>query len=132
MLGLPHPLDDHLAGGLGGDPAKVPGFDLDADHVPGLGGGEALPGLVQGDLGGGVGDLFHDLLLDEHADGLGNLVGLHKDVVGDPLVVPLVGGDQGLGDLLQHVVFGDALLLFNELDGGEELLPVQFIALGRF
>ena len=28
------------------------------------------------------------------------LVGVHHHVVGDPLVIPLVGGHQGLGDFL--------------------------------
>ena len=33
-------------------------------------------------------------------------------------MVPLVGGGQGLGDLLQHVVPGDALLFLDQGDGG--------------
>ena len=132
VLRLPHALDDHLAGGLGGDAAEVAGLDLNADHIPCLGGGEALAGLVQGDLGEGVGDLLHDLFFYKHADGLGDLVGLHKDVVGDALVVPFIGGDQGLGDLFQHIAFGDPLFLFNQGDGGKEFLAVQLVAFCGF
>ena len=132
VLGFPHALDDDLPGRLGGDAAEVPGLDLDADHVAALGGGQALAGLGQGDLGGGVRDFLYDLLLDVHPHGLGDLVGLHEHVVGHALVVPLVGGDQGLGDLLQHVVPGDALLFLDQGDGGKEFLAVQLIAFRCF
>ena len=128
-LGLPHALDDDLPGGLGGDAAEVLGLDLDAQHVPELGPGQGLPGVLQGDLGVRVVHHLHDVLLDEHAHVPALLVGVHHHVVGDALVVPLVGGHQGLGDLFQHVGLGDALVLFNIGDGGEKFLGVQLRAL---
>ena len=86
--------------------------ELKADHIPCLGGGEALAGLVQGDLGEGVGDLLHDLFFYKHADGLGDLVGLHKDVVGVTVLILFVSGYQSLGNLLQHVGLGNATFFF--------------------
>ena len=131
-LGLPHTLDDHLAGGLGGDAAEIAGAHLDADDVAKLGVGQLLPCHLEAHLGAGVVDLLHHVLLDEHAHGTGLLVGLHGHVVPRALVVPLVGGHQGLGDFLQHVGLGDTLLLLNQVDGGKELRPVQLVGLLRF
>ena len=131
-LGLAHTLDDHLAGGLGGDAAEVTGLDLDADHVAQLGLGQLGAGHLQAHLGAGVVDLLHHVLLDEHADGTLLLVGLHADVVAHAFVIPLVGGHQSLGDLLQHIGLGNALFLLNQVDGGKKLHPVQFIGLLRF
>ena len=53
-------------------------------------------------------------------------------IVSGALMVPLVGADQGLGDLLQHIALGDALFLLDHADGGEELLAVQLIAFRCF
>ena len=129
-LGLPHALNDDLTGGLGGDAAEVLRLDLDAQHVAQLGPGQSLPGVLKAHLGVGVIDGLHHVLLDVHADLALFLVGVHGDVVGDALVVPLVGGHQRLGDLLDHVCLGDALFLLDVSNGGEELLRVQLRALG--
>ena len=131
-LRLTDALDDDLPGGLGGDAAEVPGLDLDADHVPQLGVGDGAPGLLQGDLGGGIVHALHDVLEDEHPHLAGLGVGLDLDVVPGPLVVPLVGGGQGLGDLLHHIAGGDALFLLDLGNGGEELLAGVLSAVGFF
>ena len=134
LLRLPDALDDDLAGGLGGDAAKALGLDLNADHVPQLGPGEGGLGLGQADLGGGVVYLLHHVLFQEHAHGVGLRIGVHHQVVAHALVVPAVGGDQGLGDLLHHIAGLDPLLLLDLSDGGEKLGTVQLVVvdfLGR-
>ena len=131
-LGLAHTLNDDLPGGLGGDAAEVPGLDLNADNVAQLGVGQLQPGLVQAHLRELVVDGLHHVLFDEHADLAPLLVGVHGDVVPSALVVPLVGGDQGLGDFFHHVALGDALFLLDHVNGGKELLAVQLVGLLGF
>ena len=128
-LGLTHALDDDLTGGLGGDPAKVAGLDLNAQHVAQLRPGQRGPGLLQAHLGAGVIHLFHHVLLDKHAHGAQLFVGVHGHVIAHALVVPLIGRDQSLGDLLDHIGLGDALLLFDHTDRGEKFRRVQLVAL---
>ena len=131
-LGLPDTLDNDLAGGLGGNAAKVLGLDLDADHIPQLGVGDGPAGLLQRHLGGRVVHGLHDVLEDEHAHLAGLGVGLDLNVVPGALVVPLVGRGQGLGDLLHHIAGGNALLLLDLGNGGEKLLAVVLAAVGLF
>ena len=116
------------------NPCTEMSLEMARDKLPQaqLGLGQLIPGHLQAHLGAGVIHLLHHVLLDEHAHGALLLVGLHRHVVPRALVIPLVGGDQGLGDLLQHVGLGDALLLLNQVDGGEKLRPVQLVGLLRF
>ena len=132
LLRLPDSLNDDLAGSLGGDAAEVLGLDLNADGVPQLHSGQGQAGLLQADLSARIVHLLHHLFFQEHADHSGLLVGLHGQVVTHPLVVPAVGGDQGLGDLFHHIALFDALLLLDLGDGGKKLLAVQLGAVDLF
>ena len=132
LLGLADALDDDLAGGLGGHAAKVLGLDLHADHVAQLGLGQDQAGLLQADLGGGIVYLLHDVLLQKQADGAGVGVGVNDQIIAHALVVPAIGGQQSLGDLLHHITGLDALLLLDLGDGGKKLLAVQFVAVCGF
>ena len=69
-LRLAHALDNDLAGGLGGDAAKIFGLDLNAQHVSQLGPGQGPLGVVQADFGVGIVHRLHHVLFDEHAHGL--------------------------------------------------------------
>ena len=128
-LRLPHTLDDDLAGGLSGDTAEVLGLDLNAQHVAQSHPGQSPAGVGDGNLSVGVGHFLHHFFFDKHAHRALLFVGVHDHVVGDPGVVPLVGGHQSLGDLVDHVTFGNALFLLNVGDGGKEFLGVQLHAL---
>ncbi len=130
-LGLTHPLNNHLPGGLGGNAAKVAGLDFHPHHVPQTGGGELLPGFLQAHFGVRVVHHLHDVLPNEHPHRAQLLVGVHGDVVPGPLVVLFVGGNQRLGDLFDHILLGNPLLLLNEADGGKKFRTVQLVALLR-
>ena len=52
------------------------------------------------------------------------LVHVHDDVF-NALVVPLVGGGDGLDDLVHHEGLGDIALLFQHGQGGEDLRAVH-------
>ena len=129
-LSLAHTLNDDLTGSLGGDAAKVAGLDLNADNVAQLGTGQLFAGLFQTQLGGGIVNRFHHVLLDEHTDLAGLFVALDNHVVAHALMVTLIGRNQSLGDLFDHIGLGDAFLLFDQADSGKKFLAVQFIALG--
>lgn len=129
-LGLADALDDDLAGGLGGDAAKILGLDLDADHVAQLGVGQGLPGLLQGDFGGAVVYGLHHVLFDVHAYIALVRVGPDLDVISRPVVVSLVGGGQCLGNFLHHISRWDTLLLFDLGNGGEKFLAVILAVVG--
>ena len=124
-LRLAHPLDDNLTGGLSGDAAEVFGLDLNAQHIPQLRPGQGLLRVLQADLSVGIVHHLHHVLFDEHPNLALFLVGVHHHVVRNTLVVPLIGGDQGLGDLPHHIFLGNSLFLFNVGDGGEKFLGVQ-------
>src|SRR5699024_4604465 len=49
-------------------------------------------------------------------------LGFHEDVVGIAVLVLLIGGHQCLGDLLEHIGLGNAPLLFQLRQRGENLL----------
>ena len=132
LLRLTDALDNDLAGGLRGYPAEVPGLDLHADHIAQLGLGQGVSCLVQADLRGGVVHHLHHFLLQKQADSGGLLIGLDDQIFPHPLVVLLIGGQKGLGNLLHHIAGLDALLLLNLGDGGKELLAVQLIAVDFF
>ena len=54
--------------------------------------------------------------------------GSGHQIVPHALVVPPVGGQEGLGDLLHHIAGLDALLLLDLMDGLEKLLGVHLVA----
>ena len=130
MLRLPDALNDNLAGGLGGDASEILGADLAGHHVAQLDMGQAPAGILQGDLGVGVIHHLNYIPADHHADDIPLLVGNHRHVVSHALVVPLIGGGQGLADLFQHVFLFDAPLFF-QLIQGQEKFPVVLL-LGVF
>ena len=127
-LGLPEALDDDLLAVSGGDAAEFHFVHRDVHHVADLiPGGEGL-GLLQGHLVEGVHIvlLVHHGLADEHAQLLVLLVRLHDDVfLFHVLVVPLVGGGDGLDDLLQHSLLGNAPFLLQQFQGGEDFPGVH-------
>ena len=112
-------LDDDLLCRLRRDAAEFLRFDRDADGVADAGLLIIVMRLVEQDLRGVVHilALLHDGLENEHADGLFIFVHDDLDIILAVGVVALEGGQQGLLDLLLHVSAGDALFLFDLLDG---------------
>ena len=127
LFRLPDALDDDLPGGLGGDAAEGPCLDLYAHRVAQLGLGQGAAGLLQADLHGGVIHLLHDLLFQKQTDGAVRLVGLNDQVVPHALVVPAVGGQQGLGHLFHHIAGLNAFFLLNLMNGLKEFLAIHLI-----
>lgn len=91
-LRLPHALDDHLTGSLGGDAAEVLGLDFLADDVTQMGVGQHLLHVLQGDFTLRVVHGLHDLPLEGHADGSLLLVHDHHQAQ-----APLLLGGAALG-----------------------------------
>ena len=56
------------------------------------------------------------------------LVAFDEDVVGVAVLVLLIGGHQGLGDLIDHISLGNAPLLL-QLRQGSENLFVHFVTI---
>ena len=125
-LGLPQALDDDLLAVAGGDAAELHVVHGKVDGVADLILGGEGPGLLQGHLVGGIHVilLVHHGLLDIHLQGLMLLVHVHDNVlhVG---VVPLVGGGQGLDDLIHHEGLGDVALLLQQGQRREDLGAVH-------
>ncbi len=88
---------------------------------------EMLLGLLDGHLVGGVHVvlLLHHVLLDEHLQVLMLLIHVHDDVF-HVRVVPLVGGGEGLDDLIHHEGLGDAPLLFQQSQSREDLRGIAY------
>ena len=127
-LRLPESLDDDLLAIARGNAAKLHLIYRNVDYIADLIPGGNGPGLVQGHLVEGVHVvlLVHHGLADEHAELLVDLVRLHDDVLlFHVLVVPLVGGGDGLNDLFQHGRLGDAPLLFQQVQRREDLPGVH-------
>ena len=125
-LGLPQALDDDLLAVAGGDAAKLRVVHGDIDDIADLVlGGNGL-GLRQGHLVEGVHIVLfvHHVFLDEHLQRLAGLVHVHDDVL-HAVVVPLIGGDNGLNDLFHHKGLGNAPLLFQQSQGGEDLRGIH-------
>ena len=129
-LGLADALDDDLLGGLGGDTAEVLGFDLFVDQIAELHVGIDAPGGLDLDLGGGNVDLVYDFLLGVHLQSI--LAELDKDVVGVANAVLFVGGKQGLGDAVGHIVHGDAAIPLKLTQRRKDLTVVAHICFLRF
>src|SRR5262249_51669533 len=81
-LGVPHALQDHLLGRLGGDPTELLGRELLLELVVELGLRVQRLGIGETDLELAVGDLFDDLLATEHLECSRLAVDLHPDVFG--------------------------------------------------
>ena len=110
VLGLAQTLNDDLLAVAGGDAAEFHIFHRNIHHAAQLVFGAALFGVLQRDLVGGIHDLLHDLLLHVHAQVVLVLVHVHDHVL-HALVIPLIGGGQGLNDLAHHEVLGNAPFL---------------------
>ena len=110
VLGLTQTLNDDLLTVAGGDAAEFHIFHRNIHHAAQLVPGAALFGVLQRDLVGGIHDLLHDLLLHVHAQVVLVLVHVHDHVL-HALVIPLIGGGQGLNDLAHHEVLGNAPFL---------------------
>src|SRR3989441_4320179 len=81
-LGVPHALQDHLLGRLGGDATELLGRQLLLELVLELGLRVQRLGIGEADLELVVGDLLDDLLAAEHLEGARVAVDLHTDVLG--------------------------------------------------
>ena len=132
-FGFPDALDDHLLCRLGGDTAEFAGVDVDADLVAHRGLGGILERFLQRDLGGRVEHFVHHGFDSVHGDGAGFRVDLHKYIIqsgalGVFFIDGLVGGGQSLGDAVQHIIFLDALFLF-QIGQGLHQFSVHFCLL---
>ena len=125
-LGLPQALDDDLLAVAGGDAAELHRVHGEVDDVSHLIAGGDVLGLLHQDLIGGVHIVLlgHHVLLHEHLHGVAHLVHVHDHVL-HAVVIPLVGGGQGLDDLIEHEGLGDAPLLLQQFQGGEDLRGVE-------
>ena len=125
-LSLPQALDDDLLAVAGGDAAELHRVHGDIHDVAHLILGGELLGLLDGHLVGGVHVVLflHHVLLDEHLQVLMLLIHIHDDVL-HVRVVPLVGGGQGLHDLLHHEGLGDAPLLLQQSQCREDLRGIE-------
>ena len=121
VLGLPQALNDDLLAVAGGDTAELHVLHREVHHTAQLVLGADMAGLLQRDLVGGVHDLLHDLLLDVHPQVVLLLVHVHDHVL-HALVIPLIGGGQGLNDLAHHKVLGDAPFLLQHSQRCENLI----------
>ena len=140
-FGLADPLQDHLLGGLGGDPAEVFGGDVAGADLVLVGGDHlrvelGLLGLSQLARFGvdlalflllGLGRLGEQLLLQlgrqdqfEDAEVAGLVVEVDPRVLGGAGGL-LVGGEQRVRERVHQLVGGDPLLLLERLDGLDDL-----------
>ena len=125
-LGLPQALDDDLLAVACCDAAELHRVHRDVHDVAHLVlGGEPL-GLLNGHLVGGVHVVLflHHVFLDEHLQVLVCLVHIHDDVL-HIRVVPLVGGGEGLDNLLHHEGLGDAPLLLQQSQCREDFRGIE-------
>ena len=99
LFRVAHALDDHLLGGLGGDAPEVGHLEGKADFVVELHGGIELAGVLDGDLGIGVGHVFHDDLELVHLDFSGVVVVADFDVD----VFAVLADDRGADGVLQGI-----------------------------
>ena len=109
-LSLTNALNDNALGGLGCNTAKLLCLGFHFHQVALNGAGHILLRLGNGDFGGGELNLLHHFLLGKQLhlavdDVDGNVLG----VAG---VILFISSQQRLGDLVQHVLLGDALFLF--------------------
>ena len=112
-------LNDDLLSSLRRDAAELLCFDRDADNVADVRLFFVALRLVEQDLRGVVYvlALFYNGLENEHGDGFLSLVHDDFHVILAVGIVPLEGGQKSLLDLLLHVPAGNALFLFDLLDG---------------
>ena len=119
-LGIPHPLQDHLLGRLGGDAAELLRGQLDLDLVLEIGLRVELARLAERDLELGVADALHDLLAREDPEGPRVPIELHAGVVGH--AHGLLGGrQQGRLQRLEEDLFVYPLLRCHLPDHVDEL-----------
>ena len=125
-LGFPQALNDDLLAVAGGDTAELRVVHGNIHDVADLIlGGDGL-GLGQRHLIGGVHIVLfvHHVLLDVHLQGLVLLVHIHDDVL-HAVVIPLVGGGDGLDDLIHHKGLGNVALFLQQSQSREDLRRVH-------
>ena len=77
--------------------------------------GQGTTGFLQGDLGIRIIHFLHHVPPDDDADGVLLRIGQDNDVILHPFVIPLISGDQRLGDLLHHILLFDAFFLLDQV-----------------
>ena len=119
VFGLPQALDNDLLAIAGGNAAEVHIFHRKAHGVTHmvLGGNGFC--LLGGYFGGGVFHFLHHGFFHEHLQVMLLLVDVHHHVL-HVLMIPLIGGDKSLHDLLQHKILGDAAFFFQQRQCGKD------------
>ena len=125
-FGLPQALNDDLLAVSGGDAPELHIVDGDVHQAADVRPPVFQQGLLQGDLRAGPLHLRHDLLLYIHLQILARLVHVHHHIL-HALVVLLVGGGQGLDDLIHHKGGRDAPLLFQKGQGGKNFIAFHIL-----
>ena len=111
-LALPQALTDHMLGGLGGNAAKLLGFERGHKALAHLISFADLLGILQADLGVGVFHFLHNVLQKAGAEGADGGVNVHHNIVILHLIILLDGNHNGRLDLLDQIVGGQAAFLF--------------------
>ena len=128
VLGLPQALNDDLLAVAGGNAAEFHVFHRQVHHAAQLVLGTEPAGLLQRDLGTGILHLFHDLLLHIHPQVVLFLVHVHDHVL-HALVIPLIGGGQGLNDLAHHEVLRNPPFLLQHSQRRKNLITFHDLVL---
>ena len=126
-LGFLQPLDDDLLTVAGSDAAEfhiIYGQTDPLAHTDGAGDGF---GIGAGNLAAWVFNLVHYGFLNVHFQRAMFLVHTHQNLFHIGVVV-LVGVDQGLGNLIHHVVLGNTFFFFQHIQCGEDLLHLHAFA----
>ena len=121
VLRLAQALDDDLLAVAGGDAAELHVLHGEVHHAADLVARGNLARVGEGDLGAGVLDLLDDLLLHIHLQVALLLVDVHDHVL-HALVVALIGGNERLNDLAHHKIAGNAALLLQKVQSGENFI----------
>ena len=117
---FPDPLDDHLLGVLGGDPAEVLGGHFRFQDIPGLVVGIQLLGVFQADFRSGIRDFLHNVLPGIDMDLPGFFMHGNPYILGRTVVF-LVSGNQGFLHCTVQYVGRNAFLLGQERNGFHEI-----------
>ena len=117
---FPDPLDDHLLGILGGNPAKVLGGHFRFQDIPHLVVGIELLGIGQADFRSGIRDFFYNVLPGVHMDLPGLFMHGNSHILGRTVIL-LIRGDQGFLHCTVQYIGRNPLLLGQERNGFHEI-----------